>query len=596
MPKAPNKKTFAKMFDNLQEVIDIDDSRGRSVPINMNFIESNYLTKDTGSSVFGGTTITLSHSDFNYKKKNGTEYRIRASGTYLQKYNTTTGVWANLESGTVTMTIATPAVVTLTNHGLKAGSKISFSTTGALPTGVVAGTTYYVIATDLTANTFKFSETAGGAAVNTSGTQSGVHSIFRRYTTDAEFGWYVYDDVLYGCNAYENYFSWAGTVFTEYDGAPKGNVLEVFEDRMFVAGVREEPLTLYYSNLGSGTAFTGIDIIQPLGTDTIQTIKNYYGVLMVFKRDSIWKVTFVFDDLVSLFVPKTEAQSGNYGSASRKSVSWVENDLWFYTGTEVRAIGFIDQQTGQFGINRSVISEPIKETLALIAESSKDKVATFYHNRRFYLAVPLEQTYNDTTFVCHLLYKNSWTKYTDRLKATAFDFIEVDDVVYSSMSAENYGTIKWDETLTADAGTAITSEVFFKKVENEEFNTFNTYRYIDLLFKDLDGTVTVYARQDANDNRTVQTKAFYVGSVEEGEENTLGEILIGQNLVGDAFGEEVSSTPFLRRKISFLSKSQSITIGLYNSSANDQFTIAAYGLSGFMEVTRLFDKSKITSM
>src|SRR3990167_9341982 len=52
----------------------------------------------------------------------------------------------NIEIGsdTVTMTIAIPAVVTLTNHDLVAGQAIKFRTTGALPTGVRAGGGFYV--------------------------------------------------------------------------------------------------------------------------------------------------------------------------------------------------------------------------------------------------------------------------------------------------------------------------------------------------------------------------------------------------------------------------------------------------------------------
>lgn len=76
----------------------------------------------------------------------------------------------------VTVTIAAPGVFTDTAHGLIAGDPVSFSTTGALPTGLVAGTTYYVIATGLTTNSYSVAATAGGAAITTSGSQSGVHT------------------------------------------------------------------------------------------------------------------------------------------------------------------------------------------------------------------------------------------------------------------------------------------------------------------------------------------------------------------------------------------------------------------------------------
>lgn len=81
--------------------------------------------------------------------------------------------------GTSTITIATPGVVTHTAHGLVAGDPIFFGTTGALPTGITAGTKYFVIAGGLTANAFEFSATLGGSAVNTSGSQSGVHTLYR---------------------------------------------------------------------------------------------------------------------------------------------------------------------------------------------------------------------------------------------------------------------------------------------------------------------------------------------------------------------------------------------------------------------------------
>lgn len=77
---------------------------------------------------------------------------------------------------TVTITIASPAVVSWTGHGLVAGQSLSFSTSGALPTGITAGTQYFVIAAGLGANSFEISATKGGAAINTSGSQSGTHT------------------------------------------------------------------------------------------------------------------------------------------------------------------------------------------------------------------------------------------------------------------------------------------------------------------------------------------------------------------------------------------------------------------------------------
>jgi hypothetical protein len=78
---------------------------------------------------------------------------------------------------TVTITIATPAVVTSTLN-LADKTAIQFQTTGALPTGLTVGTTYYT--RYVSSATFNLSLTPTGALINTSGTQSGVTSLSPR--------------------------------------------------------------------------------------------------------------------------------------------------------------------------------------------------------------------------------------------------------------------------------------------------------------------------------------------------------------------------------------------------------------------------------
>jgi len=91
----------------------------------------------------------------------------------LYYWNATIGT-----TGTVfTITIASPGVVT-TTISLADGEAVSLLTTGALPTGLTVGTLYYVV--NSTGTTFNLAATPGGAAINTSGTQSGAHSFSTR--------------------------------------------------------------------------------------------------------------------------------------------------------------------------------------------------------------------------------------------------------------------------------------------------------------------------------------------------------------------------------------------------------------------------------
>ncbi len=75
----------------------------------------------------------------------------------------------------VNISIASPGVITLAAHGLSNGDLVQLNTTGSLPTGLVNCGIYYV--TGKTTNDFRLSETPGGTNVNTSGAQSGIHSM-----------------------------------------------------------------------------------------------------------------------------------------------------------------------------------------------------------------------------------------------------------------------------------------------------------------------------------------------------------------------------------------------------------------------------------
>lgn len=76
----------------------------------------------------------------------------------------------------VTISIASPCVVTAAGHGIADHEIIKFSTTGALPTGLTAFAYYYCDYVD--ADTFRITATIGGANINTSGSQSGTQSVW----------------------------------------------------------------------------------------------------------------------------------------------------------------------------------------------------------------------------------------------------------------------------------------------------------------------------------------------------------------------------------------------------------------------------------
>jgi len=101
----------------------------------------------------------------------GTAY---SRATYAPLYNAVT-----VSKGTFTVSIASPGIVTLNTHGLATGECVELTTDGALPTGLSVNTNYYVIY--INANTFNLATSLAnaiaGTTINTSGTQSGTHTL-----------------------------------------------------------------------------------------------------------------------------------------------------------------------------------------------------------------------------------------------------------------------------------------------------------------------------------------------------------------------------------------------------------------------------------
>lgn len=80
----------------------------------------------------------------------------------------------SIESAAATIDIPS-STITSNNHGFQESDGVVFTTTGALPTGITAGTRYWVV--NPTTNTFQVTDVLQNSALTFSGTQSGIHTI-----------------------------------------------------------------------------------------------------------------------------------------------------------------------------------------------------------------------------------------------------------------------------------------------------------------------------------------------------------------------------------------------------------------------------------
>ena len=157
------------------EITNSVDRQGRS-PMQANLPMGGYRATGAGDPSSAQDYVTLNYANSNYLAS--TANSVTNDKLATAPVGTVKGVPASAatSSSAVTITIASPAVVTWAGHGLAADTPVVLLTTGALPTGLSANTVYYV--SSPATNTFQLAATKGGTAINTSGSQSGTHTAY----------------------------------------------------------------------------------------------------------------------------------------------------------------------------------------------------------------------------------------------------------------------------------------------------------------------------------------------------------------------------------------------------------------------------------
>lgn len=205
----------------------------------------------------------------------GAFYALQSDGTvrtfagtrdrlYLQ--NNTDFSWTPVSKvvAVTSITNASPGVVNYTSQPFANGDRVVFSTTGTLPTGLVAGTVYYVVSA--ATNSFSVSATSGGTAINTSSAGSGTHSVTATYsalTSTANWRFAQTGNLVFATQAnvvLQVYDLSSSTAFTNALGSPpQAAYIDVVGRFLVLSGLLSNPFRIQWSGLNSFNASTSWD-------------------------------------------------------------------------------------------------------------------------------------------------------------------------------------------------------------------------------------------------------------------------------------------------------------------------------------------------
>lgn len=153
------------------EIFDTGLAFSQAFPLTITPQSGETINGNTGSLIIAGAgarVVLFPTSPSNWKT------------TVVGDYQTTGTCPPPATTATVTITIAVPGVITWTGHGITGACAVVFTTSGALPTGITASTTYFVVPSSITTNTFQIATTVAnalaGTSITTTGTQSGTQT------------------------------------------------------------------------------------------------------------------------------------------------------------------------------------------------------------------------------------------------------------------------------------------------------------------------------------------------------------------------------------------------------------------------------------
>jgi hypothetical protein len=313
-------------------------------------------------------------------KSDGSVQVFAGTSTGLYRLNNTDLSWIPVARvTTVTISAASPGVITETAHNGAANDPKVFSNSGgALPAAITAGTVYY-IKTVLSANTYTISATPGGAAINTASTGTGTHSVTHVYgalSSTAQWQFAQFGNLVFATQANEPlqvYNLSTSSAFADNAGSPpQAAYISIVGRFVVLSGLLSNPYRIQWSGLNDTTNWTsgtGSSDYQdfPDGGIVRGVAGGEFG--MVFQDQAIRRMSFIPGSAV---IFQIERITQDLGLFAPYSIVRAGPMIYFYAGQGFYKIapGGYPEQIGRERVDRTLLADLDQANLQLFIGAS----------------------------------------------------------------------------------------------------------------------------------------------------------------------------------------------------------------------------------
>lgn len=324
-------------------------------------------------------------------KSDGSVQELGCTSSQIYLLNNTDFSWKPVgRIATVTITSASPGVVTLAAHGFAANEPVVFSNSGgALPAAITAGTVYYV-KTVLSVNTFTISATAGGAAINTASIGTGTHSVTAHYavlSANAQWQFSQTGNLVFATQAndlLQVFDLSSSTAFSNSLGSPpQAAYISVVGRFLVLSGLLSAPYRIQWSGLNSFNASaswtSGVNSSDfqdfPDGGIVRGVAGGEFGI--VFQDQAIRRMSYIPGSAIIFQIERIAQDKGLYAPYS---IIRSGETIFFYANQGFHKIepGGVPEQIGREKVDRSFLTDLDSSNLQLFIGASNPRSSQIF--------------------------------------------------------------------------------------------------------------------------------------------------------------------------------------------------------------------------
>jgi hypothetical protein len=312
---------------------------------------------------------------------------------------------------------------------------------------------------------------------------------------------------------------------------------------------------------GSGANF--VDVSKNDG-DKITGLAKFQDALIIFKERSVFQMTFD-----STGTPVITAVSKSYGCVSHRSIENVENDVFFLSRNGVYVLG---NEPNYFNVIRTnELSSRIHPVIETINPANYTGATALFNQYVYYLGIPAGgvSANNQTLTYDHRFY--AWSKWTHVKPEclTVFTNSDNTDSIYFT-SADSAKVYKMTNNYDAD-GQPISAQWTSKAFDLGDFSLYKRWIWIDILFRQLVGTIRIDVITDnGNISKTTTVTSSSVGGL--GSYPLGGGDWLGGTVEAGSGGSTTASTNIPYR-IRLSIKSRTLKIKISNDRVGETFVV-----------------------